>query len=193
LPLIDFGFDFHTGSKGRFNYPQVRYTKGNEESGKLAKIFGAPYVLKKPVINKSLRKVCGRMNIPMIVYEAGESQRLDGDGINIGFDGMLNLMRAHEMIDPADSVVHRKQVLIHKSGWIRASASGIFTWIEKSGDYVESGEPLGTTKDFFVARVEVISSKRPGYIVGHTNTPVVSHGDALFHIGYDFDQFRDVL
>ena len=187
LPLVDFGIDFHTGGKGRFNYPQVRFTRGSDESFELAKIFGAPYILEKPVINKSLRKVSGRMSIPVIVYEAGESQRLDGEGINIGFDGILNIMRANEMIDPVKSDALKKQVLIHKSAWIRASASGIFTWIKKSGDYVEAGEPLGSIKDVFVAREEIVSSNRPGYIVGHTNTPVVSHGDALFHIGYDFE------
>ena len=161
LPLVDFGIDFHTGGKGRFNYPQVRFTKGSDESLKLAKIFGAPYILEKPVINKSLRKVSGRMNTPMIVYEAGESQRLDGEGINIGFDGILNLMRVNEMIDPVKSEALKRQVLIHKSAWIRASASGIFTWIKKSGDYVEAGEPLGSIKDVFVAREQIISSDRP--------------------------------
>jgi len=187
LPTIDFGIDFHTGGAGKFNFPQVRYTKGSKESFELAKVFGAPYILEKPVINKSLRKVAGRMNIPMIVYEAGESQRLDGAGINIGFDGVLSILRAHKMIDPGKAVVFKKQILIRKSAWIRASASGIFTWTKKSGDFVESGEPLGTIKDLFVSSEVIIASEKPGYIVGHTNTPVVSHGDALFHIGYDFE------
>ncbi|RLD18770.1 MAG: succinylglutamate desuccinylase [Bacteroidetes bacterium] len=187
LPVVDFGIDFHTGGRGRFNYPQLRCTTGSEESFKLARIFGAPYIVEKPVINKSLREVSGKMDIPMIVYESGESQRLDGHGINFGFDGILNVMRAHGMIDPVDPVKRQEQVLIRKSAWIRASASGIFTWTKKSGEFVQKGEPLGTIKDLFVAREEVISSKRSGYIIGHTNTPVVSHGDALFHIGYDFE------
>ena len=187
LPVVDFGIDFHTGGRGRFNYPQLRCTTGSEESFKLARIFGAPYIVEKPVINKSLREVSGKMGIPMVVYESGESQRLDGHGINFGFDGILNVMRAHGMIDPVDPVKRQEQVLIRKSAWIRASASGIFTWTKKSGEFVQKGEPLGTIKDLFVAREEVISSKRSGYIIGHTNTPVVSHGDALFHIGYDFE------
>ncbi len=187
LPEVDFGIDFHTGGKGRFNYPQVRYTKGSDESYELARTFGAPFIVEKPVISKSLRKVAGRMDIPMIVYEAGESQRLDGKGINYGFDGILNVMRANGMIDPVEPSEANKQVLIHKSAWIRASASGIFTWTKKSGDFVEEGEPLGTIKDLFVSHENVISSTRRGYIIGHTNTPVVSHGDALFHIGYDFE------
>jgi uncharacterized protein len=190
LPVIDFGIDFHTGGKGRFNYPQVRYTRGNDESFELAKIFGAPYILEKPVINKSLRKISDRMNIPMIVYEAGESQRLDGEGISIGVNGVFNVLEATGMIDQVEHAVPEKQVLMRKSVWIRASASGIFTWVKKSGDYVESGEPLGTIKDLFVAKEGIISSAKSGYIVGHTNTPVVSHGDALFHIGYNFEEIQ---
>lgn len=188
LPVVDFGIDFHTGGKGRYNYPQVRYTKGNEESLELARVFGAPFIVEKPVINKSLRKISGRMHIPMIVYEAGESQRLDGDGINFGFDGILNVLQANGMIDQAEPIASSKQILVHRSAWIRASASGIFTWSKKSGEFVEKGEPLGTIKDLFVAHENVISSTKAGYIIGHTNTPVVSHGDALFHIGYDFEK-----
>lgn len=187
LPVVDFGIDFHTGGLGRFNYPQIRYTKGSEESFELAKIFGAPYIVEKPVINKSLRKVAGRMHIPMIVYEAGESQRLDGEGIDFGFEGIFNVMRANGMIDSPGSDTRPHQVLIRKSSWIRASASGIFTWTRKSGEFVQEGESLGTIKDLFVVHEKIISSSRPGYIIGHTNTPVVSHGDALFHIGYDFE------
>ncbi len=187
LPVVDFGVDFHTGGKGRFNYPQTRFTKGDDKSFELARKFGAPYILEKPVISKSLRKVTGGMKIPLIVYESGESQRLNGDGISIGFDGIIHVLSAFGMIENGGSDGPRKQVLIHKSGWVRASASGIFTWSKKSGDYIESGEPLGTIKDLFVAKEVIITSRRSGYIVGHTNTPVVSHGDALFHIGYKFE------
>jgi uncharacterized protein len=187
LPQVDFGIDFHTGGAGRYNFPQIRYTKGDEESYKLAKIFGSPYILEKPVLNKSLRKVAGKMDIPMIVYEAGESQRLDGEGINIGFEGIANVLISKGMLDPIERVAPKEQIIIRKSAWVRASAAGIFTWIKKSGDYVESGETLGTIKDVFVASEEIVSASRSGYVVGHTNTPVVSHGDALFHIGYDFE------
>ena len=106
------------------------------------------------------------------------------------FNGVFNVLEATGMIDQVEHAVPEKQVLMRKSVWIRASASGIFTWIKKSGDYVESGEPLGTIKDLFVAKEEIISSAKSGYIVGHTNTPVVSHGDALFHIGYNFEEIQ---
>lgn len=187
LPVVDFGIDFHTGGKGRFNYPQVRFTKGNIKSFELAKIFGAPYILEKPMINKSLRKVADKMGIPIIVYEVGESQRLNGEGIEIGCTGVLNVLKAQQMIQNPNISNDKNQVLIRRSAWIRASASGIFTWVKKSGDYIEKGETLGSIKELFVVKEKVISSSRAGYIVGHTNTPVVSHGDALFHIGFKFE------
>jgi predicted deacylase len=190
LPVVDFGIDFHTGGAGRYNYPQVRFTKGDTKSKELAKIFASPYIIEKPTLNKSLRKIAGKLEIPMIVYEAGESQRLDGLGINIGFEGIKNVLSSKGMLPEHVHTDNPDQVLIHRSAWIRASAAGIFTWIKKSGDFVEADDQLGTIKDVYVGREEIIFSSKAGYIIGHTNTPVVSHGDALFHVGYDFEMLK---
>ena len=41
LPLVDFGVDFHTGGANRYNYPQIRYTRGDEKAFELAKQYKA--------------------------------------------------------------------------------------------------------------------------------------------------------
>ena len=43
LPQIDFGIDLHTGGAQRHNFPQMRYTNGDELSKKLAISFNAPF------------------------------------------------------------------------------------------------------------------------------------------------------
>ena len=73
LPAVDFGIDFHTGGGSRYNYPQIRFSKGDEKAEALAKIFAAPYLLRKANIPKSLRKIAMGMKKPIIVYEGGES------------------------------------------------------------------------------------------------------------------------
>ncbi len=59
-----------------------------------------------------------------------------------------------------------------------------------SGDYIEQGELLGTISDPYGSRSVPVVARKTGFIVGHTNTPVVAHGDPLFHIGYEYEELR---
>jgi len=185
LPVVDFGIDFHTGGASRYNYPQIRYSRADVEAEKLALTFAAPLTLKKPILKNSLRKVAKDMGIPIIVYEAGESLRLDGLAIEKGIDGLKRVMFAKGMIDKDVKVLH-KMVHIEKTSWIRASNAGLFTWSQKSGVRVRKGEPVGVINDPDGLKKIVVQSTKDGYIIGHNNAPVVNAGDALFHIGYDY-------
>ena len=184
LPAIDFGIDFHTGGGSRYNYPQIRYSKGDEKAAELANIFAAPYLLCKANIPKSLRKVAMGMKKPIIVYEGGESLRFDGLSIDNGLAGLKRVMYTHGMIDEAPSPDYSPKIF-NKTSWLRASRSGIFLWWKESGAKVEVGEPLGIINDPYGEFAVKVLAHRSGHIIGHNNAPVVSQGDALFHIGYD--------
>ena len=184
LPAVDFGVDFHTGGGSRYNYPQIRYSKGDPKAEELSKIFAAPYLLCKANIPKSLRKVAMSLNKPILVYEGGESLRFDGLSIETGLAGLKRVMASQGMIDTApDPEVTPKT--FNKTSWLRASRSGIFLWWRQSGEKVEVGEPLGVINDPYGEFSVDVLSNHSGYIIGHNNAPVVSQGDALFHIGYD--------
>ena len=65
---------------------------------------------------------------------------------------------------------------------------GMFLWAKQSGQPVKQGEPLGRINDPFGKEKDVyIVSPHDGHIIGHNNTPVISPGDALFHIAYEKD------
>jgi predicted deacylase len=186
LPQIDLGIDIHTGGDNRFNYPQIRYTRKDVVSEKLAKQFGAPFIIEKAAIRKSLRKAAKDMDIPIIIFEGGEALRLDGFVIENAISGIKRLLCHQGMID-AD-VFQPEFVYIKRTTWIRASRAGIFIWSKKSGTKIEKGETLGAIFDpSGISRVAVTAS-RDGYIIGHNNTPVVHQGDALFHLGYEVEQ-----
>ncbi|TVQ42910.1 MAG: hypothetical protein EA362_12305 [Saprospirales bacterium] len=53
-----------------------------------------------------------------------------------------------------------------------------------SGDRVKKGEVIGTIQDLYDNKDYDIKSLKDGYIIGHSNSPVVHQGDALIHIGY---------
>jgi len=184
LPHVDFGIDFHTGGASRYNYPQVRYGKTNKKAKELAIAFGAPYLIEKPYILKSLRKVAKDMKIPIIVYEGGESVRLDGFSISIGLQGMLRVLKSEGMIEQATER-STKLINLKKTTWIRAPYSGLFTWTRKSGIFIHKGEPLGMIHDPQGTKSITVLSTRNGYIIGHNNASVVNQGDALFHVAYE--------
>ncbi len=187
LPLVDCILDYHTGGSSRYNYPQIRYSKKDLIAEKLAMAFGAPYTIQKPIIPKSLRKVASELGLPTIVYEAGESVRLDGFSISKGMQGTKQVLIFLGMIDLPSLILSNKTMLFSKTGWIRANFSGIFVWSKQSGHKVTKGEPIGQIKDPFGMKTVTVHAIRDGYIIGHNNASVVNQGDALFHVGYDYE------
>jgi predicted deacylase len=188
LPHVDFGIDFHTGGASRYNYPQIRYSKTDVKARELAKTFGAPFTIQKPLLTRSLRKAAKDINVPIIVYEGGESVRLDGFAISKGVAGLKRILHAHEMIPAAPTVLH-PMTHFKSTGWVRATQSGIFIWSRSSGVKVLKGEPLGMIKDPQGLRSTTVLARQTGYIIGHNNASVVNHGDALFNIGYNAEVF----
>lgn len=186
IPHIDIAVDMHTGGSSRYNFPQVRYHSKSSPVFEMAQIFNAPYIIKQNVISSSFRKLARDLNIPAIVYEAGESVRLDGQSIHYGIRGIKRLMNALNMIDYEDKE-ELKSRMIEKTSWQRASQSGIFIWSKSSGDFIEKGMELGVIKDPYGNKSAKVLSKYTGFIIGHNNGSVVSQGDALFHIGIEFD------
>lgn len=183
FPLIDFGVDFHTGGNSNYNYPQIRYSKNDPAAKELAKVFGARYTLAMRPIAKSLRKVALDQDKPILVFEGGENLRYDGLSIQKGLAGITRLLQYHKMIPGTPeipSTLHFRQTT-----WVRASKGGMFLWAKQSGQPVRQGEPLGRINDPFGKEKDVyIVSPHRGHIIGHNNTPVISPGDALFHIAY---------
>lgn len=183
MPLIDFGVDFHTGGRSHYNYPQVRFTKGNAKSEALAKAFSAPYLIAKNAISKSLRKVALDAGKPILVFEGGENLRFDGFSIEKGLAGLRRLMHAQGMIDKMEKEEPSRMFV--KTSWVRAPRSGIFRWSKCSGHQVYKGEPIGVINDPYGQEAVYIHAPKDAYIVGHNNAPVISQGDALFHLGFE--------
>lgn len=184
LPLSDYVIDFHTGGNSRYNFPQVRYTAEFEASVALARRFGASYMVRKALINHSLRATCHKMKIPSIVFESGESKRYDGPGIEEALSGIKKILMSLEMGD-FEHVNTKDSIDLFHSSWIRAKAAGLFIWEKCSGDYIRKGEILGRIHDPHNRESRFVKAHRDAYIIGHNNAAVVSLGDALFHLGWE--------
>lgn len=181
LPVIDYGIDFHTGGAQRTNYPQVRYAMTDKNSEIIAKAFGAPFTLNSNLIPKSLRHQSSKMGKPIIVYEGGESLRIDEFSIEEAIVGTTRVMKFLGMIN--EPHIEKETVFCSDTTWVRAQRSGIFKPFVISGEQVQKGQPIGVINDPFGQYEIKVMSKATGYLIGHNNTPVVLQGDALFHIG----------
>ncbi|TVR81273.1 MAG: DUF2817 domain-containing protein [Saprospirales bacterium] len=183
LPQADIILDFHTGGTGKYNFPQIRYSNGDIESQELGKVFNAPFLISKPIIAKSLRKVVNKAGKPILVYEAGEAQRRDEHAINLGLRGISRVLAHLDMINFEDQtefpIIH-----LSGSGWRRASQAGFFIPLKKSGDPVKKGEVLGKIQDLADPIEYPVKSLRDGFVIGNSFSSIVYQGDALYHIGY---------
>jgi len=186
LPNVDYIFDFHTGGDSRYNYPQIRYTTSDTKAGELAKIFNPPVIVQSGIIPKSLRKTSKELNIPTLIYEGGESVRLDGFAIRVGLTGIRNCLDHLGILkDDTKETMNNDPIIVKKTSWVRANSSGIFIWAKSSGHHVKKGELLGNIHDPYGQDSIGVLSHQNGFIIGHNNASVVNLGDALFHIGYE--------
>jgi uncharacterized protein len=187
LPYIDFAIDLHTGGASRYNHPQTRYSSKQAHAATLAMMFDAPFMIDQPLIPKSFRKVSSDHNAIAIVYEGGESIRLDGLSIETGKRGVKKVLHHLDMIANPGLTTSTQTIHIKKSEWQRAAKSGIFIWSKCSNQFVEKGELLGVIKDPYGLTYAEVFSKYKGYIFGHNNASVVNQGDALFNIGVEYE------
>ncbi len=182
LPWIDWGIDFHTGSGQIYNYPQLRFSPGDEKAKALANDFAVPFLLPKAPIAKSMRRIFLNQGKSILIYEGGENQRLDEFSIDRGVAGAHRLLVSQGMLQEQD-IARSTGMHIKQTTWLRAPASGIFQAYKVSGQPIGIGDTLAAICPPFEEQVHLVQSKVSGYIVGHANAGLVQQGDALFHIG----------
>ncbi|MCM0041478.1 MAG: succinylglutamate desuccinylase/aspartoacylase family protein [Algoriphagus sp.] len=181
VPHIDFGIDFHTGGRMISNHPQIRVDFKDKIGVELAKAFGTHYVVHSKHIDKSFRKTAYKNKKHLLVYEGGESMRLDSYSIEEAITGTKRLLHHLEMIDSPQ--ILQSTLVLKESTWIRAKASGIFSCVAQLGDFVRKGEVLASISDPYGQVVVPIKATTTGHLIGVNNNPVVNVGDALLHLG----------
>lgn len=183
IPKIDYGIDFHTGGADRFNYPQIRCILDDPLNRELAQAFYAPVTLHAKYRPNSLRQSASKLGKRIIVYEGGESSRLNEFAIEQGMEGTMRLMKhlgisTRELIKP----VYENSEYMHSS-WIRARTSGIFQSLVTCGDFIRKNQEVGIITDPFGEFRVQLKSHTEGQVIGLNNDPVLHQGDAVMHIG----------
>lgn len=191
----DYGIDLHTGAINRANLPQIRASLDDPRSEDLAKVFGAPVIIKSNILDGSLRACAAEIGMPVLVYEAGEALRFDETSIRAGLRGILNVMRHIGMLPRGKHGPSVAPVIARSTRWVRAGASGIVTDRISLGASVAEGQRLATISDPLGTEEEAVIAPFDGIVIGRSVLPLAHEGDALFHLGSfrDFPKAEDVV
>ncbi|KAA9332135.1 succinylglutamate desuccinylase/aspartoacylase family protein [Hymenobacter busanensis] len=182
MPLIDYGIDFHTGGAARSNHPQVRCILGEDpETDALAAAFAAPFTLHAALRPGSLREAAMQQGRRIIVYETGESLRLDEPGIELATAGTFRFLKHLGMLAEAPEPA-QATVVCRRHTWLRAKYAGLFRTHLRNGDYLPKGQEYGIVADPYGEQAVRLVSPVSGFVIGLNHMPVVNQGDALLHI-----------
>ncbi len=181
IPHIDYGIDIHTGGRMLSNYPQIRVDFKDKKGLELAKAFGARFTINSTHIDKSFRKEAYKKDKHILVYEGGESMRLDELVVGEAIEGTRRLLNHLDMLD--EDVITGSTLIMKESSWLRAKISGIFTPTISLGESVRKGQVLAKISDPYGQVKVAVKCTSNGHVIGLNNSPVVNAGDALFHVG----------
>ncbi|GAB4163539.1 MAG: succinylglutamate desuccinylase/aspartoacylase family protein [Rickettsiaceae bacterium] len=182
----DYGIDLHTGSAHRYNLPQIRAYLDNKEIKELAESFGVPVILNSNIRDGSLRQAAKEKGVKVLLFEGGEALRYNESVIRAAESGIIRTMANIGMIDSElvkTKVPKRREVFYAGSShWIRAPHSGSLHARKVVGSKVKKNEILGFISDPLGKEKYFIKARATGVIVGITMLPLVTNGDALFHV-----------
>lgn len=184
------GIDLHTAANHRINIPQIRADIDDPKTLKLAKAFGAPFVIHARLRDGSLRQAASEAGKTTLLYEAGQADRFDEDAITIGYNGVMRALRSLNMIDVKLPRAPRSR-LVRRTRWMRARKGGIAEIPVELGEPVEEGQPVAYISDAFGSRPVQVKATETGWVIARTLRPLVNSGDALVHIASGTGPDRD--
>ena len=178
----DYGIDLHTGAVNRSNLPQIRGNLDDDETLRLAQVFGVPVIVNANIRDGSLRASAAEAQIPILIYEAGEALRFDEVSIRAGVGGIVNVMRAVGMLREVRRGKRVRPVLARSTSWVRAPASGIVGHKVALGSTVIEGEVMATIGNPLGDDEQDVLAPFDGIVIGRSNLPLAHEGDALFNV-----------
>ncbi|MEO8181868.1 MAG: succinylglutamate desuccinylase/aspartoacylase family protein [Deltaproteobacteria bacterium] len=183
IARCDLGIDFHSGSDGRHNLPQIRCDLNDERTRRLALAFGAPLALHAGARDGSLRGHAMTLGKPVLSYEGGEANRLDDAAIRAGVYGTLRVMAKVGLLTKSQVKPPRRRTrLLVSSSWVRATRSGFCRMKVRLGVAVKVGELIAQIVDPALGTRTSVKSTRAGIAIGKAVDSLVTAGDALLHV-----------
>ncbi|WP_419419184.1 succinylglutamate desuccinylase/aspartoacylase family protein [Legionella sp. D16C41] len=122
------------------------------------------------------------LDIPLLVFEAGEALRIEDACIKIGLQGVLNVLSYLNMIDDKWAKKHKKPICYRELIWIRAPAGGLLLSHKEVSHHIKKNQILAEILDpFDLELAQQVRAPCTGTIIGKSTSPLVNEGDPLFH------------
>ncbi len=190
LKKADYCIELQTGSLNHNILPQVYCNFENIKAKQLAKAFQAPVITNVTLTGNHLRQTTEDLQIPFLVYKAGEAMRFDENAIQLGVSGVQNVMRAIDMLPKApDTDIN--PIFSQDEDWIVAHKGGVFHTDVTLGQMIKEGEKIGKITDPFSSDVtEYLRSTQDGIVVGINTTPLIHEGLSIFKVASFIDYER---
>ncbi len=182
IERAEFGLDFHTGSGGRSNLPQVRCNLDDPKTRRLAGVFGAPVALHAALRDGSLRSHAAKLGKPTLLFEAGEANRLDSEAIQLGVAGSLRVLSDIGVRPAGARKAKHPTQFFRSSTWVRTNRSGFCQLEVELGDWVIAGESFGTIINPALGARTPIKTRTTGVVIGKATEGLVTRGDAVIHV-----------
>lgn len=187
----DYCIELQTGSVNHNILPQIYCNFENQKTKELAKAFQAPVITNVSIKGNTFRQMTESLNIPLIVYQAGEAMRFDENAINLGLEGTQNIMRAVGMLPFEHSDTDFNPVFSQEEDWLIAHKGGIMHVNVELGQSISKGDILGTISDPFSSDLEEkVRADQDGIIVGINMTPIIHEGLSIFKVASFIDYDR---
>ncbi len=181
ISKCDFGIDLHSAATYRTNYPNVRGDLSIPGVRRLAQAFGCELIASGKGPDGALRRVACDAGVPTIILEAGEVAKIEPYVMDIGLQGIHNVLIDLEMIK-GTRVLPIYQTEVHRTTWVRAELGGLLRFHVAPGDLVEGGQPIVTCESVFGDAQSVLIAPSNGIVLGMVTHPAVNPGEPVCHI-----------
>lgn len=177
----DYGIDLHSAAFQRTNYPNVRADLSNPEIRKLAAAFGCALVIDGKGPLGSFRRESARSGCPTIILEAGEPWKIEPSVLQIGVQGIRNIL-IHLRMQDGENTPPPYQATVRKTQWVRATVGGILKFHISPGEFVHEGQAIATNYSILGKEQNIIISPTNGIAIGMATMPAVKPGEPVCHI-----------
>lgn len=151
--------------------------------------FGLDYITANPYNNvpdsvryTTCERSALRKGIPATTIEIGDLGQVDSEKVAIAERGIMNVMRTIGMLE-GEVFFNQNQKYLVDISRVRSGFDGVFFKNVDSGKFVNKGDLLGHTEDYFGNKLEEYYAEKSGLLFSSFNAPSVNKDDLIFKIG----------
>ena len=187
----DLALDLHQGSTSRMiNEVRVRCGKRHrlhEECLELAKVFGCGHVLDQKGPDGQLARAAPDEGVPTVDPELGGSVGWDEGSIEIGVEGVFNVLRHYDFLDGrVDTETQTRATGFDQYG---APAGGFVDFTVELGDRVSPSTTLFEVTDVFGEPKAEVTADTGGVVWRTRRLPQVATGEYVCSVGTEVDTY----